>query len=551
VVDELTHLPDDRRSSNLLIARLGGLVALLAAELLLLTVRFDSASLAGQEGWWARLIESAHVLPQLAVVIVTATFVFGGEALRTGFQQLGELAGDSRRWWLWCIAHAMLFAAFVPTTAMVFEGGPNLAGEQQLLAVCWALLGLAAVVCWCCALLPPATWIVLFQRHRLPLIAGIGIGAVAWQVGQLSDRLWVPLGQSTLWLVSGLLRLGTSNVIVHPSDFGIGTSAFVVQISPACSGYEGMGLASVFVGTYLWWCRRELRWPQAWLLLPLSIALMWLFNGARIAGLIVIGNSGWRDIALGGFHSQAGWMIFNLVVLGLVVYSRRSHYFLVDASGAANVSGSNPTAAYLLPLIALVASLMVTTAFTRRFDWLYPLRVVVVAGTLVGFARYYTRWNWSWSWGAVGIGVVVFGLWMVLERMPWTPLRNSQLGSDLASLPLGWAMVWLVFRVIGSVLVAPLAEELAFRGYLMRRLLAADFETVPATRFSWFALLVSSALFGALHPGRWLAGTLAGLLFALALYRRGNLVDAVLAHATSNAFIALYVLSTGSWDLWS
>jgi membrane protease YdiL (CAAX protease family) len=56
--------------------------------------------------------------------------------------------------------------------------------------------------------------------------------------------------------------------------------------------------------------------------------------------------------------------------------------------------------------------------------------------------------------------------------------------------------------------------------------------------------------FGALH-GRWLAGTLAGLCYALALYRRGRLGDAVLAHATTNALIAADVLATGTWSLWS
>jgi CAAX prenyl protease-like protein len=111
--------------------------------------------------------------------------------------------------------------------------------------------------------------------------------------------------------------------------------------------------------------------------------------------------------------------------------------------------------------------------------------------------------------------------------------------------------VWLVFRVIGSVIAVPFAEELAFRGYLMRRLISADWNDIPTTRFTWISLLVSSALFGALHPGRWLAGTLAGVLFAIALYRRGNVLDAVVAHAMANALIAAYVLSTGSWGLWS
>jgi membrane protease YdiL (CAAX protease family) len=57
-------------------------------------------------------------------------------------------------------------------------------------------------------------------------------------------------------------------------------------------------------------------------------------------------------------------------------------------------------------------------------------------------------------------------------------------------------------------------------------------------------------LSGALH-GRWLAGTLAGMGYALTYFRRGELVDAIAAHATTNALIAGFVLVTGSWSLWS
>jgi hypothetical protein len=55
--------------------------------------------------------------------------------------------------------------------------------------------------------------------------------------------------------------------------------------------------------------------------------------------------------------------------------------------------------------------------------------------------------------------------------------------------------------------------------------------------------------FGALR-GRWLTGILAGTLYALGLYRRGELTDAIVAHATTNALIAAYVLTTGSWSIW-
>ena len=111
-------------------------------------------------------------------------------------------------------------------------------------------------------------------------------------------------------------------------------------------------------------------------------------------------------------------------------------------------------------------------------------------------------------------------------------------------------MTWLAFRVVGSVITVPIAEELAFRGYLIRRLVASDFTTVRPGQFTWLSFVISSMLFGVLH-GRWLAGTLAGMAYALALYRRGEIVDAIVAHATTNALIAGFVLATGNWSLWS
>jgi len=60
---------------------------------------------------------------------------------------------------------------------------------------------------------------------------------------------------------------------------------------------------------------------------------------------------------------------------------------------------------------------------------------------------------------------------------------------------------------------------------------------------------MSSVLFGVLH-GRWLAGTLAGIGYALGLRQCGQLVDAVVAHMTTNALIATYVLSQQAWFLW-
>ena len=67
---------------------------------------------------------------------------------------------------------------------------------------------------------------------------------------------------------------------------------------------------------------------------------------------------------------------------------------------------------------------------------------------------------------------------------------------------------------------------------------------------SWVALVVSSVLFGAMHGQRWLAGTVAGVLYGWLAIRRGRIGEAVVAHAVTNALIAVYVLAFGQWQLW-
>jgi CAAX prenyl protease-like protein len=101
----------------------------------------------------------------------------------------------------------------------------------------------------------------------------------------------------------------------------------------------------------------------------------------------------------------------------------------------------------------------------------------------------------------------------------------------------GWALAaWAVVRLVGFVVITPLAEELAFRGYLLRRLIAADFDRVSFRRFTWTSFLISSVLFGAVH-GQWIAGTIAGMAYALVSYATGRLWPAVLAHACTNALL--------------
>src|SRR5262249_31854116 len=272
-------------------------------------------------------------------------------------------------------------------------------------------------------------------------------------------------------------------VVCNPAHGEIGTPAFRVEISPECSGYEGVGLVAVFLAAYLGLFRRHLRFPQALLLLPLGTVAVYLANGVRIALLVLSGSHLSAAVAAGGLHSQAGWLAFNAIALGLALLARGLPFFA--ASGAQTErQEANPTAAYLAPLLVIVATAMITGAMSNGFDAFYPVRVFAAAAVLWYFRREYRGLGWSWSWVGLLAGVGVYLLWLALEPRGDNPAAAA-LASGLAELPRAAALLWLICRVLGAVVTVPLAEELAFRGYLTRRLLARDFRTVPPGRFGW------------------------------------------------------------------
>jgi CAAX prenyl protease-like protein len=80
--------------------------------------------------------------------------------------------------------------------------------------------------------------------------------------------------------------------------------------------------------------------------------------------------------------------------------------------------------------------------------------------------------------------------------------------------------------------------------------MSADVEAVPFSRLSVLAIAVSAVVFGVLHGNMWVAGTIAGVVFALVAKLRGRLGEAVAAHATANLLIAAWVLARGDYRMW-
>jgi exosortase E/protease (VPEID-CTERM system) len=522
------------------------LIGIPGLEILLVSLTFDTAIPSSLDGWSAWWVAQS---PQVAKIALASAGAFALIATPHYPRLTADLAEHSarHRWGRWLMAHASAVTAFFFLTHQIIDAAVHSGSLPGTWVAAWGLSGLISVVLLALAVAPPAFWRSLLRSQWGAFLAALTAGVCAWGLGILAQQLWRPLAEATFWLAGHLLAAVGTDVVEGAGEGVIGTPSFLVRIAPQCSGYDGIALICVFLAIYLWLMRHELRFPHAYLLFPVAILAIWLSNVLRIAALVLIGGYVSPDIAAQGFHSQAGWLAFTFIALVLIGLVHRFRFFSAAVPYEVEVATRyNLAAALLVPFLVLLMSKMITAAWSAGLDLLYPLQVVATGAVLWLFRKRYAGLGWSWSWQAVGIGAVIFVLWVLLET-PGSDLESGDRPMD--SLPLGIAVIWIVFRMVGSAVTVPLAEELAFRGYLIRKLVSSAFERVPAGTFTWVSFLLSSLLFGLLHRS-WVAGTVAGMGYALALYRRGRIGDAVVAHGTTNLLLAGYVLVFDQWGLW-
>ena len=120
----------------------------------------------------------------------------------------------------------------------------------------------------------------------------------------------------------------------------------------------------VFSTAWLLFFRRELRFPRAFLLVPAAMVTIWLSNAVRITALILIGIAGAPQVAVNGFHSEAGWIAFNCVALGFALAAQRIQWFATTPAKSLQSDShtQNPALAYLMPFLMILASAMISRA---------------------------------------------------------------------------------------------------------------------------------------------------------------------------------------------
>lgn len=522
----------------------GGLLLLLVAELIVLTLPFDTN--AREEGTWATFLGAfQHGIRPIFITAAVASVFFSWPVLQREFQRVLDESPDRIISPRWFAAHLMLLGMLVVGTRLPSIHLLSISAWEGWLLL-WILLSAATLTTWLFSALPPRFWFRWIARSRLPLIAAGIAGVAAYALGDLAQELWAPerslsLQRASFYLVATILQLFVQLGVNRPDEMVIGTSRFVVTITPHCSGLEGIGLICAFTGIYLWTCRRELSFPQALLLFPAGMISIWLLNSVRIAALILIG--GWdQDVALKGFHSAAGWIFFNLVAVGLVWTSSQSRLFI---KAPEDELADNPATKYLLPLIVFLTASLIARILPPEF-YLAATAIPVLAA--LWFCRStMLSLEWKPSWSSALAGCAVFA---VTASVSYATAAHGPIATAVAHQPITESFGLLALSLAGGAFAIPIAQELAFRGYLARKLVAPNFEDVPFERFTWLSFVGSSIAFGILEPN-WLTGVFAGMIFAAAMYRRGLLSDAIVTHVTSAGLLFALATIAGKWPILS
>ena len=484
------------------------------------------------------------------LILFSFFFIFVLAQHQKIFEDWSE-ASQNHQWPFYLVTNVVLFAGQLALTILFNQHSADINVVSQSLNILWHIGLLLLCSSLALTIAPLKFWVGFLKSFYLAiLLAVLGAFTIIY-LAAISQDSWHVLAEPTFRLSHWLLSFMGSDIYVDAPAKKLGLNNFIVEIDPYCSGYEGIGLVVAFLTLYIIAFRKALKFPNIFVLYLIGVPLIWFLNGVRIASLISIGAYISPEIAVDGFHSRAGWIMFLVVTISMMLVSSRISFFTKNISKGES-RRENPAQrlamALLMPFIALMGASLIASAFSTEggSQGLYVLKVIAVLIPLWIYRNVYIEFIEKVSLLSVIVGILIGVIWIVTDTK-----RSEISGLEiwLNTLPM-WAFTgWLILRVIGTTILIPIAEELAFRNYLYRAFAARRFETIQLNQFSWLALIGSSILFGALHSGRFVEATIAGAIYALLMIRTNRMSDPIAAHMASNIVIAFWAIIMGQWSL--
>ena len=220
---------------------------------------------------------------------------------------------------------------------------------------------------------------------------------------------------------------------------------------------------------------------------------------------------------------------------------------------------ASPLLARVLPFVVFLALTSCQGSLgTESHFWVYLAKCVVGVWLIRVTWPLVSEMRWVISFEALLAGTLVFILWVALD-VPYIkfsqPDDSWNLQKQFAAAPV---MVWVFagVRIAGSTLLVPMLEEVFYRSFLYRYILAPNWMFTAHSSFAVKPFLITSIVFGFTHQ-HWLAGIACGMIYQLLVIRTNRIGDAITAHAVTNLLLGVWVITQGfgyaekpQWHFW-
>jgi hypothetical protein len=212
--------------------------------------------------------------------------------------------------------------------------------------------------------------------------------------------------------------------------------------------------------------------------------------------------------------------------------------------------------AYVAPMALFLLITQAGVWWPALFPVTYVIKTVLVAGLLVLLWPRFTKIRWEYWWLGALMGIVGVVQWVGMENLLLSHWPNYPRLSGAAFDPFvqihAPAMQWtyVAVRWAGAALLVPVMEELFWRDFLWRSILAPnDFKLACIGERDWKTWLLVAALFSCVHV-QWMTAIVWGLMIGGLLMLTRSLSACIVMHAVTNFLLGLYVLRTRSWYFW-
>lgn len=212
------------------------------------------------------------------------------------------------------------------------------------------------------------------------------------------------------------------------------------------------------------------------------------------------------------------FFLLQIVTMQLATWG----YYIRQGSGVseafAQLTRHGPLLKGPVVLAATVLSSVLTIVLFLRLRW-------TPVGRDYLRSRPWTALVWT---GVATLGTIIPSIWLNEQLSFDMPEHVERLLVDIMRQPLGYLFIGIL---------APVAEEVVFRGAVLRSLL-----TVMEGRWRWGAIAVSAVIFGAVHgnESQFLHAVLTGVLLGWMYERTRSIVPGLVCHWVNNslAFLA-------------